>query len=49
MYFEVFGSMMNTGLGLLTGGILTVLLAWFWKHNAPSFAARLGGGSSHAS
>jgi uncharacterized membrane protein len=49
MYFEVFGSMMDTGLGLLTGGILTVLLAWFWKRNAPSFAARLGGGSSHAS
>lgn len=49
MYFEVFGSMLDTGLGLVTGGILTVLLAWFWKRKSPAFAARLTHGGRHAS
>jgi uncharacterized membrane protein len=49
MYFEVFGSMLDTGLGLVTGGVLTVLLAWFWKRKSPSFAARLSDGGDHAS
>ncbi len=30
IYFEVFGSLMSTGLGLITGGALTLLLAWAW-------------------
>ncbi|HET8937288.1 MAG TPA: DUF2157 domain-containing protein [Polyangiales bacterium] len=31
IYFEVFGSLLDTGVGLLTGGILTLLIAWFWQ------------------
>ncbi|MFT3772922.1 MAG: hypothetical protein QM820_46650 [Minicystis sp.] len=30
IYFEVFGSLLDTGIGLLSGGVLTVLLAWLW-------------------
>ncbi len=42
MYFEVFGSMLDTGLGMITGGLLTLLLAWIWKRKSPELAARLG-------
>jgi hypothetical protein len=27
----VFGSLLDTGVGLLTGGVLTLLIAWFWQ------------------
>lgn len=30
VYFEVFGSLLDTGLGLVTGGVLTLLLTWLW-------------------
>ncbi|APR87807.1 Membrane protein [Minicystis rosea] len=30
IYFEVFGSLLDTGIGLLSGGILTIALAWLW-------------------
>jgi uncharacterized membrane protein len=30
IYFEVFGSLLDTGIGLLSGGLLTILLAWAW-------------------
>jgi uncharacterized membrane protein len=30
IYFEVFGSLLDTGIGLLSGGVLTILLAWAW-------------------
>jgi hypothetical protein len=40
MYFEVFGSMLDTGLGMITGGALTLLLAWLWKRKSPARAAR---------
>jgi uncharacterized membrane protein len=30
IYFEVFGSLLDTGIGLLTGGLLMILLAWVW-------------------
>ena len=30
-YFEVFGSLMDTGLGLVTGGALALLMAWVWQ------------------
>jgi uncharacterized membrane protein len=30
VYFEVFGSLLDTGLGLVLGGLLTLLLVWFW-------------------
>jgi uncharacterized membrane protein len=42
MYFEVFGSMLDTGLGMISGGILTLLLAWLWKRKSPELAQRLG-------
>lgn len=38
MYFEVFGSMLNTGLGMMTGGTLTLLLAWGWWRQSPALA-----------
>jgi uncharacterized membrane protein len=30
VYFEVFGSLLDTGLGLVLGGVLTLLLVWLW-------------------
>jgi uncharacterized membrane protein len=50
MYFEVFGSMLDTGLGMITGGLLTLLLAWIWKKKSPELAERLGteGRDGHA-
>lgn len=41
VYFEVFGSMLDTGLGMITGGVLTLLLAWVWKRKSPRLAERL--------
>jgi hypothetical protein len=43
-YFEVFHSLLSTGLGLITGGVLTLLLAWLWRRKAGELAARLGPG-----
>jgi uncharacterized membrane protein len=42
MYFEVFGTMLDTGLGMISGGLLTLLLAWIWKRKSPQLAARFG-------
>jgi hypothetical protein len=41
IYFEVFGSLLDTGLGLITGGALTLLLAWFWRKKTQSLAEHL--------
>lgn len=41
MYFEVFGSMLSTGVGMISGGLLTLLLAWVWKRKSPELAALL--------
>jgi uncharacterized membrane protein len=41
VYFEVFGSMLSTGLGMITGGGLTLLLAWVWKRKSPQLAEQL--------
>lgn len=30
IYFEVFGSLLNTGLGLVIGGVLTLGILWIW-------------------
>lgn len=49
MYFEVFGDMLSTGFGMISGGMLTLLLAWVWKRKSPELAARLAeGGARHA-
>ncbi len=50
-YVEVFGSMLDTGLGMIIGGSLTLLLAWIWKRLSPELAAALTAGereTSHA-
>jgi len=31
VYFEVFGSLLDTGLGLVTGGVVTLLIGWGWQ------------------
>jgi len=51
MYFEVFGSMLDTGLGMISGGLLTLLLAWIWKRKSPELAERLSveGTTGHVS
>ena len=36
IYFEVFGSLMSTGVGLVSGGILTLLIAWLWARTSSS-------------
>jgi uncharacterized membrane protein len=40
-YFEVFGSMLDTGLGMITGGLLTLALGWLWRKKSPSLARQL--------
>ncbi len=42
IYFEVFGSLLSTGVGLITGGALTLLVAWLWRRKTGDLAARLG-------
>jgi hypothetical protein len=42
IYFEVFGSLLSTGVGLVTGGALTLLMAWLWRHKTQDIAQRLG-------
>jgi hypothetical protein len=42
VYFEVFGSLLSTGLGLIVGGVLTLLAGWLWRRKTGDLAARLG-------
>ena len=42
VYFEVFGSLLGTGVGLITGGLLTIALVWFWMRKRSEFARELG-------
>lgn len=48
IYFEVFGSMMQTGLGLIAAGTLTLLLTWLWFKKSANLAERLTAGEPHA-
>lgn len=43
VYFEIFGSLLGTGIGLVGGGALIVLFAWIWR----GWASKLE--ESHAS
>jgi hypothetical protein len=43
VYFEVFGSLLDTGVGLLSGGLLTVGLAWLWMRKRRDFERGLAG------
>ena len=45
IYFEVFGSLLQTGLGLVGGGLLTLLVAWVWLRKSKSLTARLTEGA----
>ncbi|HKP63060.1 MAG TPA: DUF2157 domain-containing protein [Polyangiales bacterium] len=44
VYFEVFGSLLDTGLGLITGGALTLLLAYLWRRKVRTLTAATGAG-----
>lgn len=43
IYFEVLGSRQATGIGLIGGGLLTLLLVWIWTRQRRQFARDLGG------
>lgn len=43
VYFEVFGSLMDTGLGLVTGGLLTVGLTYLWARKRREISGRFEG------
>jgi hypothetical protein len=45
IYFEVFGSLLSTGFGLISGGALTLLVAWYWRRKTRDLAQRLGPGA----
>jgi uncharacterized membrane protein len=38
IYFEVFGSMLETGIGLIIGGALTLSIAWWWFKKSDTLA-----------
>jgi uncharacterized membrane protein len=42
IYFEVFGSMLETGIGLVVGGLITLLVVWGWFKKADSLAQYFG-------
>lgn len=42
IYFEVFGSMLETGIGLVLGGLITLLVVWMWIKKADSLARYFG-------
>lgn len=46
IYFEVFGTLLDTGLGLVSGGLLTLALAWVWSRKRRQFEVELAGGPS---
>ena len=41
IYFEVFGSLLDTGIGLVLGGLLTLLVTWFWSRKRRDFDREL--------
>ncbi len=41
IYFEVFGSLLGTGIGLISGGILTMAMLWLWLRTRRDLAASL--------
>jgi uncharacterized membrane protein len=45
IYFEVFGTLLDTGLALVTGGALTLGLVWLWARKRKQFEQELGGGA----
>ena len=45
-YLEVFGSVLGTGVGLVTGGMLTLGMVWLWVRKRREFARELEEGDS---
>jgi uncharacterized membrane protein len=41
IYFEVFSTLLDTGLGLVLGGLLTLLLTWLWARKRRDFDREL--------
>ena len=41
VYFEVFGSLLGTGVGLVSGGLLTLGLVWLWVRKRRDFEREL--------
>lgn len=48
VYFEVFGSLLSTGLGLISGGALAMLFAWLWSRRLGGRNAAADAGGSHS-
>jgi len=47
VYFEVFGSMLETGIGLVGGGVVTLLVVWGWFKKADVLAQYFGLSKTH--
>lgn len=47
VYFEVFGSLLSTGMALISGGILTLGLAWFWRKKSSALTQHMQTGGGH--
>ena len=41
IYFEVFGTLLDTGVGLVIGGLLTLAITWFWARKRRDFDREL--------
>jgi hypothetical protein len=41
IYFEVFGTLLDTGIGLTLGGLLTLLVTWVWARKRRDFDREL--------
>lgn len=41
IYFEVIGSLLSSGLGLISGGAITLLVAWVWRKKTLQVQDRL--------
>lgn len=42
IYVELFGSLLDTGLGLILGGLLTLGITWLWVRQSKRMKKRLG-------
>lgn len=47
IYFEVFGTLLDTGLGLVSGGLLTLGLVWLWARKRKQFEHELAHPHGH--
>jgi uncharacterized membrane protein len=45
VYFEVFGTLLDTGLGLVLGGTIALLIVWGWTRGRKYFEQMLGRGA----